>query len=160
MVTPHIAFGNARFGAIAGLITALMAAANIFLGISYPSWSATDLRKLLAASAVVPILLALSLTDVLLSSYFHWDPSGRALFEEIRRSGIPVQGLLARTMSRGQRYSLSFYLHSEVTEWEAEHPVRATCLREASTAGAYGDRTSRAKKSIQFAKDGVLSIPN
>jgi len=122
MVTPHIAFGNARFGAIAGLITALMAAANIFLGIFYPSWSATDLRKLLAASAVVPILLALSLTDVLLSSYFHWDPSGRALSEEIRRSGIPGQGLLARTMSRGQRYSLSFYLHNEVTEWEAEHP--------------------------------------
>src|SRR5467141_5415220 len=28
MVTPHIAFGNARFGAIAGLIIALMAAAN------------------------------------------------------------------------------------------------------------------------------------
>jgi hypothetical protein len=25
-------------------------------------------------------------------------------------------------MSRGQRYSVSFYLHEEVTEWEVEHP--------------------------------------
>jgi len=122
MVTPHIAFGNARFGAIVGLITALMAAANICLGIFYPSWSATDLRKLLAASAVVPILLALSLTDVLLSSYFHWDPSGRTLSEEIRRIGIPSPELLVRGMSRGQRYSLNFYLHREVAEWDAEHP--------------------------------------
>jgi len=122
MVTPHTAFGNARFGAIAGLIIALMAAANIFLGIFYPSYSATDLRKLLAASAVVPILLAVSLTDVLLSSYFHWDPSGRTLSEEIRRIGIPSQELLVRGMSRGQRYSLNFYLHREVAEWDAEHP--------------------------------------
>jgi len=122
MVRPHIAFGNARFGAIAGLIIALMAAANIFLGIFYPTWSAIDLRKLLAASAVVPILLALSLTDVLLSSYFRWDPSGRTLSEEIRRIGIPSQELLVRGMSRGQRYSLNFYLHREVAEWDAEHP--------------------------------------
>jgi len=107
---------------MAGLIIALMGAANIFLGIFYPSWSATDLRKLIAASAVVPILLAASLTDVLLSSYFRWDPSGRTLSEEIRRIGIPSPELLVRAMSRGQRYSLNFYLHHEVTEWDAEHP--------------------------------------
>jgi 4-amino-4-deoxy-L-arabinose transferase-like glycosyltransferase len=122
MVRPHISFGNERFGVIAGSIIALMGAANIFLGIFYPSSSATDFRKLLAASSVVPILLAVSLTDSLLSSYFRWDPSGRSLSGEIRRIGIPSQGLLVRTMSRGQRYSLSFYLHNEVTEWEAEHP--------------------------------------
>jgi 4-amino-4-deoxy-L-arabinose transferase-like glycosyltransferase len=122
IVTPHVSFGNERFGGIAGLIITLMGAANIFLGIFYPSYSGTDLRKLLAASAVVPILLAVSLTDGLLSSYFRWDPSGRSLSEEIRHLGIPPQELLVRTMSRGQRYSLSFYLHGEVTEWEAEHP--------------------------------------
>ncbi len=122
MVTPHMSFGNERFGGIAGLVIALMGAANIFLGLFYPSCSETDLRKLLAASSVVPILIAVSLTNGLLSSYFLWDPSGRSLSEEIRRNGIPSQELLARAMSRGQRYSLSFYLHHEVTEWDAEHP--------------------------------------
>ncbi len=122
IVTPHMSFGNERFGGIAGLIIALMGVANISLGIFYPSWSETDLRKLLAASSVVPILITVSLTDGLLSSYFRWDPSGRSLSEEIRRNGIPPRELRARVMSRGQRYSLSFYLHYEVTEWEAEHP--------------------------------------
>jgi len=119
---PHMSRANEKFGVIAGSVIALMGAANIFLGIFYPAYSATDLRKLLAASAVVPILLAASLTDVLLSSYFRWDPSGRTLSEEIRRIGIPSPELLVRAMSRGQRYSLSFYLHHEVTEWDAEHP--------------------------------------
>ena len=122
MATPHIFRANEKFGVIASLIIALMGTANILLGIFYPLCSATDLRKLLAASAFVPILLAVSLTDGLLSSYFRWDPSGRSLSEEIRRNGIPSQELLARAMSRGQRYSLSFYLHHEVTEWDAEHP--------------------------------------
>jgi 4-amino-4-deoxy-L-arabinose transferase-like glycosyltransferase len=122
VATPYISRGNDKFGVTAGLIIALMGTANILLGIFYPSYSATDLRKLLAASAVVPILLAVSLTDVLLSSYFRWDPSGRTLSEEIRRIGIPSQELLVRAMSRGQRYSLNFYLHREVTEWDAEHP--------------------------------------
>jgi 4-amino-4-deoxy-L-arabinose transferase-like glycosyltransferase len=122
MVTPNISFGSEKFGGIAGLIIALMGLANVFLGIFYPSCSGTDLRKLLAASSVVLILLAVSLADGLLSSYFRWDPSGRSLSEEIRRNGIPSQELRARAMSRGLRYSLSFYVHNEVTEWEAEHP--------------------------------------
>lgn len=122
MATPHISHANEKFGVIAGMIIALMGAANIFLGIFHPSGSTTDLRKLLAVSSVVPILLAVSLTDSLLSSYFRWDPSGRSLSEEIRHNGIPSQELLVRTMSRGQRYSLSFYIHEEVTEWEVEHP--------------------------------------
>lgn len=122
MATPHISHANEKFGVMAGMIVALMGAANIFLGIFHPSCSTTDLRKLLAVSSVVPILLAVSLTDSLLSSYFRWDPSGRSLSEEIRHDGIPSQELLVRTMSRGQRYSLSFYLHEEVTEWEVEHP--------------------------------------
>ena len=122
MVMPRISLGNDKFGGLAGLIIALMGLANIFLGIFYPSCSGSDLQKLLAASSVVPILVAVSLTDGLLSSYFRWDPSGRSLSEEIRRQGIPSEELRARVMSRGQRYSLSFYLHNEVTESQAEHP--------------------------------------
>jgi len=122
VATPHISRANEKFGVITCLIIGLMAVANILWGIFYPSDSATDLRKLLAASAILPILLAVSLTDALLSSYFRWDPSGRSISEEIRRIGIPSQELFVKVMSRGQRYSLSFYLHNEVTEWEAEHP--------------------------------------
>jgi 4-amino-4-deoxy-L-arabinose transferase-like glycosyltransferase len=122
MITQHMSFGNVRFRGIASLIIALMGAANILMGIFYPSRSGTDLRKLLAACSVLPILLAVSLTDSLLSSYFLWDPTGRSLSEEIRRNGIPSHELFARVMSRGQRYSLSFYLHQEVREWAPEYP--------------------------------------
>ena len=122
LATPHISRANEKFGVMAGLVIALVGASNIFLGIFYPSCAATGHRKLLAAFCFVPILLAVSLADGLLSSYFLWDPSGRSLSEEIRRNGIPSQELLVRAMSRGQRYSLSFYLHHEVREWDAEHP--------------------------------------
>ena len=99
-----------------------MGAANLFLVVFYPSRPSTDIRRVLAAFSVVQILLVVSLADVLLTSYFRWDPSGRTLSDEIRRSGIPSRGLLVRSMSRGQRYSLSFYLHDEVTDWDVEHP--------------------------------------
>jgi 4-amino-4-deoxy-L-arabinose transferase-like glycosyltransferase len=122
VATPHISRASERFGVMAGLIVALMGAANIFLGTFYPSPAATELRKFLAAFGVIAILLGVSLADDLLSSYFRWDPSGRSLSEEIRRSGIPSQELAVRAMGRGQRYSLSFYLHNEVTVWEAGHP--------------------------------------
>ncbi len=119
---PHISRANERFGVMASLVVALMGAANIFLGIFYPSCSANGLRKILAASSVVPVLFAVALADGLLSSYFLWDPSGRSLSEEIRHTGIPPEELLVRSMSRGQRYSLSFYVHHEIAEWQAEHP--------------------------------------
>jgi 4-amino-4-deoxy-L-arabinose transferase-like glycosyltransferase len=121
-LTPHITRTNEKFGAIAGWSLVLMGAANLFLAVFYPSRPSTDIRRVLAAFSVVQILLVVSLADVLLTSYFRWDPSGRTLSDEIRRSGIPSRGLLVRSMSRGQRYSLSFYLHDEVTDWDVEHP--------------------------------------
>jgi len=160
MVTPHISFGNEKFGGIAGLIIVLIGLANVFLGIIYPSCSRTDLRKLLAASSVVPILLAVSLADGLLSSYFRWDPSGRSLSEEIRRNGIPSQELRARAMSRGLRYSLSFYVHNEVTEWEAEHPREGYLLSGGRYCrGIVGSDLTCEENPIQFGEDWFLSIP-
>jgi 4-amino-4-deoxy-L-arabinose transferase-like glycosyltransferase len=135
MVAPNISFGNEKFGGIAGLIIALMGLANVFLGIFCPSCSGNDLRKLLAASSAVPILLAVSLADGLLSSYSRWDPSGRSLSEEIRRNGIPSKELRARAMSRGLRYSLSFYLHDEVPEWEAVRPREGYLLSGSKYCG-------------------------
>jgi 4-amino-4-deoxy-L-arabinose transferase-like glycosyltransferase len=121
-LTPHISRTNERFGVIVACSLVLMGAANLLLAIFYPSRHSTDIRSVLAASSVVPILIVVSLGDVLMASYFRWDPSGRTISEEIRRSGIPWPGLMVRSMSRGQRYSLSFYLHDEVTEWDVEHP--------------------------------------
>jgi 4-amino-4-deoxy-L-arabinose transferase-like glycosyltransferase len=129
-LTPHISRTNEKFGVIAGWSLFLMGAANLFLAIFYPARSSTGIRNVFAASSVVPILLVVSLVDVLLTSYFHWDPSGRTLSEELRRSGIPSRGLLVRSMSRGQRYSLSYYLHDEVADWEVEHPKEGYVLLE------------------------------
>ena len=127
-LTPQISRTNERFGVIAGWSLVLMGAANLLLAIFYPARSSTGIRNVLAASSVVPILLVVSLFDLLLTSYFHWDPSGRTLSEELRRSGIPSRGLLVRSMSRGQRYSLSYYLHDEVTDWDVEHPKEGYVL--------------------------------
>ncbi len=129
-LTPHISRTNEKFGMIAGWSLFLMGAANLLLAIFYPSRPSTVIRRFLAASSVVPILIVVSLADVLLASYFRWDPSGRTLSEELRRSGIPESGLMVRSMSRGQRYSLSFYLHNEVTDWDVEHPRDGYILLE------------------------------
>jgi 4-amino-4-deoxy-L-arabinose transferase-like glycosyltransferase len=134
MITQHMVIGSARFRG-ASLLIVLIGAANILMGICYPSSSGNDLRKLLAASSVLPILLAVSLTDGLLSSYFRWDPSGRSLSEEIRGNGIPSHELFARAMSRGQRYSLSFYLHQEVREWAPEYPREGYLLSGSGYCG-------------------------
>ena len=47
--------------------------------------------------------------------------------------GIPPEELFVRSMSRGQRYSLSFYVRHEVMEWQAEHPSEGYLL----SGGAY-----------------------
>lgn len=127
-LTPHISRTNERFGVIVSCSLILMGAANLFLAIFCPSRPSTDIRRAFAACSVVPILIFVSLADVLLTSYFRWDPSGRTLSEEIRRNGIPSLGLLVRSMSRGQRYSLSFYLHDEVTDWDVDHPKEGYIL--------------------------------
>ncbi len=109
------------FGGRASVVLALLSTCNLIFGILYPSQSRGGEGHLYAAASVVPLLVALFLADGLLSSYFHWDPSGRTLSQELLRRGIPASNLAVANMSRGKRYSLSFYLRQEIGEWDREH---------------------------------------
>jgi hypothetical protein len=76
---------------------------------------------LVAACAVLPILLVVTCSEKLLPALFPWDPSGRTLAQELQRGKIPADQLAVATMKRAQRYSLSFYLHTEIEEWNREN---------------------------------------
>ncbi len=136
LVTPHISRGNEKFGVTVGLVIALMGVANLLLGSLYPSYRDRGHRQLFAACCVLPILLALSLTDAFLLSFFHWDPSGRTLSQELQRQGIPTDKLAVKVMSRSQRYSLSFYLQREIPEWDREHPREGYLLLGGRCSGS------------------------
>jgi hypothetical protein len=83
---------------------------------------------LTAAFAVVPILVAMSLTDKLIASYFLWDPSGRTIARELQLQKIPADQLSVTSMSRGMQFSLNFYLHQEVKTWDLDNPTEGYLL--------------------------------
>jgi 4-amino-4-deoxy-L-arabinose transferase-like glycosyltransferase len=128
MIMPGALRGYEAFGIRAGIVLALMAAANFTLALLYPSQIENRKHPFLAATSVIPLLLAISLIGGLLSSYFHWDPSGRTLSKELIFRAIPATNLAVANMSRGTRYSLSFYLRQEVADWDEEHPQEGYLL--------------------------------
>jgi len=128
-VTPHISQANLKFGIAAGVILGVLSVANLLLGAGVSFTAKGALGPGLAACCVLPILFAVSMTDKLLPSFFYYDPSGRTLAEELQRRAIPIRELtVAKSMSRGQRYSLSFYLDQEITMWDREHPQEGYVL--------------------------------
>src|SRR5262249_56008539 len=71
---------------------------------------------------VVPILVAVFLGARLSPAFFYRDPSGKTIAQELLAANIPSSDLAVKQMSRGQRYSLSFYLREEIPEWDSNHP--------------------------------------
>jgi 4-amino-4-deoxy-L-arabinose transferase-like glycosyltransferase len=123
VATPRFSPGNQKFGIAVGLIVAAMATANLLLGIFVSSLRVNEPRRLVAASCILPILLAVSLMDKLLPSLFLSDPSGRSLAHELQVRKIPADKLAVAWMNRGLHYSLNFYLREEVRIWDEEHPT-------------------------------------
>jgi 4-amino-4-deoxy-L-arabinose transferase-like glycosyltransferase len=128
MITPGALRGYEAFGIRAGIVLALMAAANFILALLYAPQIESRKHPFLAGASVAPFLFAMSVMGGLLSSYFHWDPSGRTLSKELIRRAIPATNLAVANMSRGTRYSLSFYLRQEVADWDGEHPQEGYLL--------------------------------
>jgi 4-amino-4-deoxy-L-arabinose transferase-like glycosyltransferase len=122
-MAPHLPQGNANYGIAAGLILGAFSLANLLLGAGLSFSSKGQLGRGLAACCVLPLIVAVANTDKLLPSFFYWDPSGRTLSEELQRHAIPIAELsVPKNMNRGLGYSLDFYLHQEVPEWNSEHP--------------------------------------
>ncbi|MHB8502296.1 MAG: glycosyltransferase family 39 protein [Candidatus Acidiferrales bacterium] len=122
-VNPHISQANPHFGIAAGYIFGALSAANLLLGVGVSFAAKRAFGRGLAACCVLPILFVMSNADRLLPSFFYYDPSGRTLSKELQRRAIPIAELaVVKPMSRGQRYSLSFYLHQEIAERDRARP--------------------------------------
>ena len=71
---------------------------------------------------VVPILTLLVFFPRISSPWFHYDPSGKTLARDFAEKQIPLDQLYIARMSRGQEYSLNFYTHRELQNWDRENP--------------------------------------
>jgi 4-amino-4-deoxy-L-arabinose transferase-like glycosyltransferase len=94
------------------------ALANLLLS----SFGTTKRRvTILSPLSVAPILLLLCFYPHLQSALLaHYDLSGKTLAAELTTHNIPPEDLSVGHMQRGQQYSLSFYLHREITSWIEE----------------------------------------
>jgi 4-amino-4-deoxy-L-arabinose transferase-like glycosyltransferase len=139
----HVSGGHLNFAMAAGVTLGALSVANLMLGAGASLWFKGAFGRGLAACCVLPILLAVANSDKLLPSFFLWDPSGRTLSEELERHAIPAAELnVSKYMNRGQRYSLNFYLHQEVPEWDSEHPHQGYLLT--------GNRHSKSQSDFTF----------
>ncbi len=128
-VAPHVSQGNVNFGIASGIILGAVSIAGLFLGIGVSLPLRSAVGRGLAACCVLPILFTIANTDKLLPSFFRYDPSGRALSEELQLRTVPTQKLaVVRPFNRGSRLSLSFYLHHEIPEWDRQHPQEGYVL--------------------------------
>jgi hypothetical protein len=79
----------------------------------------------------VPVLVLLAGFPRLRPRFLNSDPSGRTLAGEIIAQQIGLDQVYAANMRRGQHYSLNFYLHHEIQEWNAGDPKEGYLLLNA-----------------------------
>jgi len=113
---------NLAAGIAAGQVVRLLALANLVL---FAGLWLTRVKRVGTAAiplAVLPVLIAILVSDRFFPAFFYWDPSGKTIAAELQRANIPGSELTVKRMRRGQRYSLSFYLRQEIPEWDRDHP--------------------------------------
>jgi 4-amino-4-deoxy-L-arabinose transferase-like glycosyltransferase len=155
--TSHTSTINIRFAFAAGLLLGALSAANFLLGLGVSSLAKTRIGAAVAACAVLPMLLVMTFSNRLLPWLFPWDPAGRTLAQELRRGEIPADQLAVATMKRAQRYSLSFYLHSEIVEWDRENRHAGYLLTGSRMCGSIvGQESSCEELPFSFEKTGFF----
>ena len=116
-ITAHVATG-------AGWVLALLGNANLLLAIPPRKNFAGFVVR---AMCVAPVLLIVLVFRPLAGDFLARDPSGRYLAAEVEKlqatSDALRAGFYVARMTRGQQYSLSFYLHREVPDWESARPT-------------------------------------
>ena len=121
-ITAHAATG-------AGWVLSLLGIANLLLAIPV---SKRFSGFLTSSMCVVPVLLVVLAFRPLAADFLPRDPSGRSLAAEVEKFQPTAEalrvGVYVAAMSRGQQYSLSFYLHREIPDWESTHPTDSFVL--------------------------------
>ena len=96
------------------LILAFFALANWPLAL-YKTNSGS--RFPISAWCVLPVLALAILVTSLLPVFFRFDPSSKTLAAEIVSTHLPLD-IYVGPIPRGQYFSLNFYLHREMKEWD------------------------------------------
>jgi 4-amino-4-deoxy-L-arabinose transferase-like glycosyltransferase len=107
----HPSPSTAEAMVVCGCVLLAFALANLML-----SFQTQTFRY--AALSVLPVILLVVAFRPLAHPWLWWDPSGRTLAAELAANRIPADQIYATSMQRGQLYSLSFYLHREIAEWD------------------------------------------
>jgi len=102
----------------AALVLLMFACANWVLAFHKTKF---DSRTASAACCVLPVLLLASYVPKLLPGFVPYDPSGRTLAADIMSTHTPFD-MQVGPIPRGQYFSLNFYLHRELKEWDKTNP--------------------------------------
>jgi len=86
----------------------------------------------LSAFCVLPILGVALIVPSLLPEVFPYDPSGKTLGAELASKQISSD-LFVGPMGRGQYFSLNFYLHRELPNWDSDNPKEGYLLLSSRT---------------------------
>ena len=118
---PNFSGGNERLVIGVFAVVALMGTANLLLALFGTATGQKRLLTLRAAGCVLPILAATVLAYRIAPSFFKIDPSGKTIAKQLQLQNIPLSELAVGWMSRGQHYSLNFYLREEIRDWNQEN---------------------------------------
>ncbi len=114
----HTSPSTATASRYAALVLLLFAFANWVLALYKTRF---DRRIPAAAFCVLPVLLLAGCVPKLLATIFRYDPSGKTLAEEITSTHTPIE-MQVGPIPRGEYFSLNFYLHRELKEWDKANP--------------------------------------
>jgi 4-amino-4-deoxy-L-arabinose transferase-like glycosyltransferase len=98
----------------------LLAIPNFLLGIGFLVFTANGKQEFAFALSTIILLCARSFANRLLLDLQinRWSP--KALASELTAHHVPVERLSVFLMGRAERYSLNFYVHRELQDWDRE----------------------------------------
>jgi 4-amino-4-deoxy-L-arabinose transferase-like glycosyltransferase len=130
---PYASGKGIEFDIAIGSVIAAIGLANLILGGASTAGKPTPHRELSAALCVIPILLVVLFSNRLAGSLLDGDPSGKSIAYELQALGIPLDRLSVAGLNRGEHYSLNFYLHHEVRDWDPRTPVSGYVIAKSKT---------------------------
>lgn len=128
LLAPHIPVGNERAVGGVCVAVALLGVANFLLAVFCSPAREKGVLPFHVSMCVLPVLVAAILGYFIAPSFFKFDPSGRTLARQLQSQNIPLDQLAVGWMSRGQHYSLNFYLHEEIADWNQENSAKKYVL--------------------------------
>jgi len=120
----HTSLPTARAARAVALILLVFALANWLIAAYKTKF---DSRVPAAPCCVLPVLLLAGYVPKLLPAIFPYDISAKTLAAEIASKQLSSD-IYVGPVSRGQYFSLNFYLHREMKEWDKTNPTEGYIL--------------------------------